>query len=714
MENKSCIKKHQVKEFCKREKFVFLERCMKWGILLPSNNKGKVDFDLLLINQERRLRPQVKLMLQEYTSFKDRVWPTLSQTEKTMLIQKRNEEKERLKRKFYWLRKKQTKRRKNAPKTKYYGINDKKIIKNRKDRKRYKKRKRWKENTIIINEAKNIVNKSNIKLDINDLKLLSLGLNFVPTPNWNNAIERKEWTNWFYHVRRVEWHDYFKDSESSEQNIKKNCSKLNVPNHSRPQKECLSEEAKTYVELSTNKLRTIVPTVKNQYKRNNNLSKDLKESLQKLKKAVENKEIVFCKSDKDGKTLVLNYTDYMEIIRKELNNYKLLDLTKETSNNKIKKIKTKAEQFVVELYKCDVIDEDLLYRSVGINAQDNGETRRTSGTKAKYFSNMDAGYVYPLLKTHKLKPEEVDQCNVQDIPVRLVQSAGHTFLSRITAMINVVLNPISVAYCKTVTNEYCKDSASYMEHLMAWKDGDKHLTKKCFIVAADVKSLYPSLNRDLIKTALEDALVVCSSYSEAGRTIITKLVLHCLNNVLLEFDGNFYVQERGIVTGENYSVPLANITLHYVVKNIPEINLFCRVFKRYIDDVIFITDNRTDGETTKKSMIENFGLYSLELTFGQIDTRNNCGNIEFLDTLHSIDDKSSWGFRMKNFIKPTATNSLFLNGKSHHPLSVFKGIVFGESKRLRRLNEWDVDYHISLEGLKEKCIRSGFNKRLVR
>ncbi len=39
--------------------------------------------------------------------------------------------------------------------------------------------------------------------------------------------------------------------------------------------------------------------------------------------------------------------------------------------------------------------------------------------------------------------------------------------------------------------------------------------------------------------------------------------------------------------------------------------------------------------------------------------------------------------------------------------------MFGESKRLRRLNEEDDDYQRSLKGLKEKCFRSGFNERLV-
>ena len=78
--------------------------------------------------------------------------------------------------------------------------------------------------------------------------------------------------------------------------------------------------------------------------------------------------------------------------------------------------------------------------------------------------------------------------------------------------------------------------------------------------------------------------------------------MYCLQNVLIEFNGEFFVQDQGIVTGENYSVPLANITLHYVIKSIGEINKFCHIFKRYIDDVIFITNERSEGEIIKSKL----------------------------------------------------------------------------------------------------------------
>ena len=70
-------------------------------------------------------------------------------------------------------------------------------------------------------------------------------------------------------------------------------------------------------------------------------------------------------------------------------------------------------------------------------------------------------------------------------------------------------------------------------------------------------------------------------------------------------------------------------------------------------------------------------------------------------------------FYVKNYIKPTAKNRVFVNGKSHHPRSIYKSIVFSESIRLRRLCERDCDYLEALKSLKEKCLKSCFCKALV-
>ena len=62
---------------------------------------------------------------------------------------------------------------------------------------------------------------------------------------------------------------------------------------------------------------------------------------------------------------------------------------------------------------------------------------------------------------------------------------------------------------------------------------------------------------------------------------------------------------------------------------------------------------------------------------------------KFLDVLHCVNHEATRNFTIKDFAKPTAVNATFLNGKSAHPLHIFKGTILGEAKILRRLNELD-------------------------
>ena len=60
-----------------------------------------------------------------------------------------------------------------------------------------------------------------------------------------------------------------------------------------------------------------------------------------------------------------------------------------------------------------------------------------------------------------------------------------------------------------------------------------------YIVAADVKALYPSLYRDTVIKALECALEKHSYYSAEARKIIVELNKICLNNVVTQCGDQF-------------------------------------------------------------------------------------------------------------------------------------------------------------------------------
>lgn len=560
------------------------------------------------------------------------------------------------------------------------------------------------------------MNKSDFELDLNDLRLLHHGLGFVPTPKWTGRVERKEWENLFQHIRRVEWKDFFGSLDGAtegeeEVEIPK---KLKIPKFSRPDTQVLNTEVNTYVEMVTNKLRNIKSKVDNNYKTKNNINYNLRNSLKKIIGLVKQKKIVVCRSDKDGKIIVCNYEDYMSIIEKELRKYEIIK-ERARMENFLKETKEKAEKIVLKMFESGDIDEKILYITTGYKRNINSQMRKITGPQAKYFSNSQTGYVYPLFKTHKVDKENLSTYSINQIPTRLVQATGNAYLSRITSFIEEILKPISVRYCKTKVNEYCKDSQHYLKELMKWKNEDdgKNTSTNYKIIAVDVKALYPSIPRNLLEIAIKDALDNCSTLTENGKENLITLTNLCIDNNFTKFQDKFYKQRTGIITGDNNSVSLANISLHYIIKNVDEIKEKTEIFKRFIDDILYITEENENSEKINNGLIREFAKHGLELTFREMSTSKKQDKVEFLDVLHCTNKKSTRKFITKNFTKPTAINSTFINGRSFHPTHIFKGIIFGEAKRLRRLNETDEGYKKSLEELREKCVRSEFREIIV-
>ena len=50
-----------------------------------------------------------------------------------------------------------------------------------------------------------------------------------------------------------------------------------------------------------------------------------------------------------------------------------------------------------------------------------------TGSTAKFFLTMNC-HVILLWKAHKLSPDQLKECNINDIPVGIVQAAGKTYL----------------------------------------------------------------------------------------------------------------------------------------------------------------------------------------------------------------------------------------------------------------------------------------------
>ena len=50
-----------------------------------------------------------------------------------------------------------------------------------------------------------------------------------------------------------------------------------------------------------------------------------------------------------------------------------------------------------------------------------------------------------------------------------------------------------------------------------------------------------------------------------------------------------YIQKNGIITGDNHSVSLANIAVHYILQPIADVLNEAELFRRFIDGIIWIS-----------------------------------------------------------------------------------------------------------------------------
>ena len=97
----------------------------------------------------------------------------------------------------------------------------------------------------------------------------------------------------------------------------------------------------------------------------------------------------------------------------------------------------------------------------------------------------------------------------------------------------------------------------------------------------------PNLCRELIKASISNALQKCT---KEIRKILIDLTIFCLENILVQNGNSFYTQSKGIITGDNNSVSIANIALHHVIMPIATTIKTTKFFKRCIDDILFLSE----------------------------------------------------------------------------------------------------------------------------
>ena len=162
-------------------------------------------------------------------------------------------------------------------------------------------------------------------------------------------------------------------------------------------------------------------------------------------------------------------------------------------------------------------------------------------------------------------------------------------------MIENILHPIAIKYCQDEINEYCTDRTHYLFELDQWISNNldiqnKLINEDLFIVAADVVALYPNINRNTLRNTLTKAL--------NSQSVFCKLVFCRINYTYsrisynTQHGHNFHNKPNGIITGDNHSVSLANIAMHFSIAYSKK----AVVYKRFRQNIIFIASGENSAQ----------------------------------------------------------------------------------------------------------------------
>ena len=118
---------------------------------------------------------------------------------------------------------------------------------------------------------------------------------------------------------------------------------------------------------------------------------------------------------------------------------------------------------------------------------------------------------------------------------------------------------------------------------------------------------------------------------------IVKLCKMAIHNNLIQFRECYFKQKKGIITGENNSVAIANIALHFIMLRVKNTN---KVFliKRFIDDIVFISESKEIANEIIKNLKDKFEKDNLKITSSIISEDNK--TIPFLDVEHVFKNDS--------------------------------------------------------------------------
>ena len=381
-----------------------------------------------------------------------------------------------------------------------------------------------------------------------------------------------------------------------------------------------------------------------------------------LDKLSERTDIIICKADKGGATVILDVKDYIEEANRQLedrNFYRKLD--SDPTNTHL----------------------ELVNGAIDVLQHHNHLDKKLAEGLKQPVARTPKLYLLP--KIHK-----------EGNPGRPVVSSINCHTSKISEYVDHHLQPLVQE-----TKSYVKDTNDF---LLKLDQCTGSIDDNTFLVTMDVGSLYTNIPND------EGVRATRVFLSRAGLTPLIPIIVKflwlilTLNNFV--FNGINYLQTNGASMGTKCSPNYANLFMaHFEEMYIyPRIKGKSLLYLRYIDDIFLIW--KGSKQDLEKFILE---INSVHNTI-KFDVKFSTSCVNFLDTTVTINHDHS--IKTSLYQKPTDRHN-FVHQKSYHPFSTKKALPYSQALRIRRICSTAEDERTAIKDLKDQFKARGYKESLL-
>lgn len=397
-----------------------------------------------------------------------------------------------------------------------------------------------------IDGAPKIINCSNYDLKIDEINILRKGPKFCPTPMkpdiLNLEVDIAEFTRTMeLIVASKDWND---KSEDDDVLIRKKSDYQPLPSRD----PFFSNICSQIKDFGT----TLHCLPSPQWK--NNVTPGEREAITRLKN---NSDIRITRVDKGSSWVILNKTDYINIINSSLNDKSIY---KQLPKNKDNKVMSKIKTFTQKFRYC--FDK--------------------KGKEKRFIEEFDfqTSNLYGLPKIHKSQILKHNLCNSNngylkidnctDIPFRLINGGENAPTSKLSEFLDLLLKP----FCQKVPS-YLRD---YVDFLNKIPHVDEDDVEDIVFVTCDIVNMYGNITLDL---GIKAIWYWFSKFPEllhhrfTPEFVIEGLQL-IMGNSNFTFNGNFYTLIKGTATGTVVAPSYAILAIGFL-----EVTLYDKILKAF-------------------------------------------------------------------------------------------------------------------------------------